>query len=69
MNTKNVDTILDLDPRAPYSKDQANEELMLYKPYNSDVMNIVKMNKNEDRSYNFTYCEMSGEETDEDPNI
>ena len=55
---KNMDAILDLDPRSPYDADEANEELLLYKPMNSDVMSILKVTKNEDRTFSFSYCEM-----------
>lgn len=63
---KNMDVILDLDPRTPYNNDESNEELMLYRPIDSDVMNIIKVTKNKDRSHTFTYCEMSGSEDDDD---
>ena len=55
---KNMDALLDLDPRAPFDAKDANEELILYKPMSSDVLNIMKVVKNEDRTYNFSYCEM-----------
>lgn len=53
-----MDPLLDLDTRAPYIEDDPNEELLLYKPLNLPVMYILKIAKNEDRSYLFTFCEM-----------
>ena len=61
---KNMDAILDLDPRAPYNEADSNEELLLYKPMNSEVMNILKVTKHEDRTYTFNFCEMMGQSTD-----
>ena len=64
---KNMDTLLDLDPRAPYKEEDSNEELLLYRPMDSDVMNILKVTKNEDRTYTFTFCEMAdGDQFDDE---
>ena len=66
VTAKNVDTILDIDTRSKYSEADSNEELMLYKPQNSPLVTIMKIERNEDRSYNFTYCEMSEDDAQND---
>lgn len=66
MTAKNLDAILDLDPRAKYDADEdSNEELLLYKGMNSPLTNILKITKNEDRTFSFCY----GEAADADDNI
>ena len=65
MTAKNLDTILDLDPRAKYdASEDTNEELLLYKSMNSPLTNIMKISKQEDRTYTFTYCETADESDD-----
>ena len=64
MTAKNLDVILDLDPRAPYDSADSNEELLLYKGMNSALTNILKVTKNTDRTYTFTYCETGDLEDD-----
>jgi len=59
LTSKNMDVILDLDPRAPYIETENNEELLLYKPMNSPTMNILKITKGEGRMFTFSYCEMA----------
>lgn len=62
---KNMDVILDLDTRAPFDEAESNEELMLYKKQDTAMVNILKIAKNADRTFTFTYCEMAdGEEED-----
>lgn len=63
---KNIDTIFDLDPRAPFNKDDSNEDMMFYKRMDSATTSIVKVTKLADRSYNFTYCELSESEASGD---
>ena len=66
MTAKNLDAILDLDPRAKYdANEDSNEELLLYKGMNSPLTNILKITKNEDRTFSFCY----GEAADADDNI
>jgi len=69
VTTRNMDPILSFDARAPYNEEDANEELLLYRPLNSPVVNILKVSKHEDRTYTLSYCEMveeGGAEGDED---
>ena len=65
VSAKNIDTLLGLDINGRYHEEDQNEELVLYKPMDSIVMQIMKITKNEDRTYNFSYCEMN-EESDAD---
>ena len=67
---RNMDVLLDIDTRAPYDeKEDSQEELLLYQPQNSPIVTIMKLSKQEDRSYMFSYCEMTdnapGAEDDE----
>ena len=67
VTAKNMDVLLDLDTKSPYNEQESNEELLLYKPMNSPVMNIMKVAKTEGRNFTFSYCEMAdGGENDED---
>ena len=59
VTAKNMDVLLDLDTSSSYDDKQANEELLLYKPMNSPVMNIMKVSKTEGRNFLFSYCEMA----------
>ena len=58
LTPRNMDTLLDLDPKAAYNEADSNEEVVLYKPVNSALVSILKIAKQQDRSYVFTYCEM-----------
>ena len=63
MTAKNLDAILDLDPRAKYDAgEDSNEELLLYKSMNSPLTNILKICKNEDRTFSFSYCEAADDD-------
>ena len=62
VTTRNMDPLLDLDPRAPYDESEVNEQLLLYKPFNSPRVTILKVAKQPDRSYLFSYCEMTDDE-------
>ena len=55
---KNMDILLDLDSRAPYDEAESNEELLLYKKQDTPIVNILKVAKNADRTFTFTYGEM-----------
>ena len=67
VTAKNMDVLLDLDTSAPYNDKEANEELLLYKPMNAPVMNIMKVTKTDGRNFTFSYCEMAdGGDGDED---
>ena len=61
---KNMDVLLDLDSSAPFNSEVQNEELMLYKNQNTPVVNIIRVAKNTDRTFTFTYCEMVEAEGD-----
>lgn len=56
-----MDPLLDLNPQAPYDENEVNEQLLLYKPVNSPRVTILKVTKQEDRSFVFSYCEMMDE--------
>ena len=58
---RNMDPLLDLNPQAPFDKNEVNEQLLLYKPVNSPRVTILKVTKQEDRSFVFSYCEMMDE--------
>jgi len=67
VTAKNIDVLLDLDPRAPYKEEDANGDLLLYKNPNQAAVTILKVNKQQDRTFSFSYCEMaenSGEDED-----
>ena len=66
VTTKNMDVILDLDPKAPFNKNDSNEDMLLYKKINTTIMSILKVAKLADRSYSFTYCEMGEDKGSED---
>ena len=53
-----MDVLIDLDTRSPFNEAESNEELLLYKKQNSPVVNILKVAKNADRTFTFSYCEM-----------
>ena len=57
-----MDPLLDLNPQAPYDENEVNEQLLLYKPVNSPRVTILKVTKQEDRSFVFSYCEMMDDE-------
>ena len=62
VTAKNMDPLLDLDTRSHYdANDLRNEELLLYKKFDSQSMSILKTTKLEDRSFTFSYCEMPQE--------
>ena len=65
LTAKNLDSLLGLNIHAPYNEADQNEELILYKPVDSVVMQIMKVTKNEDLTYNFTYCEMAEDKDEE----
>ena len=46
LTMRNMDTILDLDPKSPFKEDaDDNEQLILYKQMNSSVVSILKITK------------------------
>ena len=45
LTPRNMDTLLDLDPKAGYNEADNNEEVVLYKPANSSLVSILKIAK------------------------
>ncbi len=66
MTPRNLDTIFDLNPKERYHEEDNNEELVFYKAVNSPLMSILKISKQEDRSYVFNYCEMADSENEDE---
>ena len=56
LTAKNFDVILDLDTKAPFQESEQNEDMMFHQK--GEVMSILKVKKQKDRSFSFTYCEM-----------
>ena len=72
MTPKSMDVIMDLELDRPYDEEKDSEaEIAFYRPQQSSVMGILKIQKLVDREFNFSYCEVgrtsgiTGEDTGE----